>query len=109
MLLESIGFRRQPTDYLCPNPNACDISPLRASPIFPGLLDVGPATSIVVVTAVDFFPYDGEVGLRCVQRTGFPRKTDGRYFNFRLKLACGSSPNEPEMLRRVLILHGLPG
>jgi hypothetical protein len=36
------------------------------------------AASTVIVTAVDFFSDDGKVSLRRVQRTGLPRKTDGR-------------------------------
>ena len=65
--------------------------------------------STVVVTAVDFFSDDRDVSLRRIKRIGLPGEPDRRHVNLSLELACGTSPDEPEMPGRVIVLHGLTG
>jgi len=61
----------------------------------------------VVVTTVDFLPDYGEAALRRIQRIGLPGKAGSRHLNFRLHLAPGPTPYEPEVLGGVVILHRL--
>jgi hypothetical protein len=67
------------------------------------------ARSQVVITPVNFFTYDREVGLRSIKRIGLPRKIDRWNLNFRLHLARRTGAREPEMLGSVLVLRGFAG
>jgi len=63
----------------------------------------------VVVATVDFFPDDGHVALRDIQRIGLPRKPDGRNLNFRLHLARRAGSSEAKMSAGVLVFRRFAG
>lgn len=67
----------------------------------------GHVSSIVVAT-VDLFPDHGNVSLRRVKLVGLPRKPEGWDLHLRLQLTCSLGASKPEVLGRVVILHGLP-
>ena len=61
-----------------------------------------------IVSTIHFLADDCEARGGCVDRIGFPRKSDGRHADSSLKMAFGTSADEPELLRRVLVLDRLP-
>ncbi len=61
-----------------------------------------------VISAIHFLADDCEARGGCVDRIGFPRKSDGRHAYSRLKMAFGTGADEPKLLRRALVLDRLP-
>ena len=64
------------------------------------------ATDPSIVSAVNFLADDGEVRRRCFDGIGFPEESDGRHVDRGLKPAHGAIPCEPELLGRILVMHG---
>jgi hypothetical protein len=75
----------------------------------PRLTGRGLRLSRRIVSAILFLADDCEACGGCVERIGFPSKSDGRHADSSLKMAFGTGAGEPKLLRRVLVLNRLPG
>src|SRR5580704_7072428 len=61
-----------------------------------------------IVSAIHFLADDCEARGGCLDRIGFPRKSDRRHADSSLEMAFGTASDEPKLLRRVLLLDSLP-